>query len=77
MNTFVLVGTIISADPVFATVAFQLNPPVNGGDSLAVMPVSAIPCDVVVGKKIYVVKDEHQDLPTVSCEKEKTQISIE
>ena len=71
MNTFVLVGTVLAFDPVFATVEFQTNPPVNGGASLAVMPVSAIPCDVEVGRKVYVVKDVNQEFPTVSCEKEK------
>ena len=70
MNTFVLVGTIMSFDPEFATVEFQLNPATNGGPAIAVMRVDTIPCDVKVGGKIYVVKDEHQDLPVVSCEKE-------
>ena len=71
MNTFVLIGTIMSTDPVFATVEFQLNPATNGGPALAVLRVDAIPCDAKVGGKIYVVKNEHQELPTISCEKEK------
>lgn len=67
MNTFVLVGTILSFDTVFATIEFQLNPPVNGGASLAVMPIAGIPCKVEVGKKVYVVKYEEQEIPTISC----------
>lgn len=70
MNSFVLVGTILSFDPVFATVEFETNPPMNGGPSLAIMPVTAIPCSVEVGKKVYVVKDEKQEIPTITCEKE-------
>tara|TARA_Y100001958_G_C20992224_1_gene379284 strand:+ start:313 stop:537 length:225 start_codon:yes stop_codon:yes gene_type:complete len=70
MNSFVLIGTIMSFDPEFATVEFQLNPATNGGPAIAVMRVDTIPCDVEVGGKIYVVKHERQDLPVVSCEKE-------
>tara|TARA_B100000579_G_C22682560_1_gene781014 strand:+ start:189 stop:416 length:228 start_codon:yes stop_codon:yes gene_type:complete len=69
-TSFVLVGTILSADSFLATVEFQTNPPVNGGPSLAVMPVEAIPCDVEVGKKVYVVKHENQETPTITCERQ-------
>lgn len=68
MTSFVLVGTILSFDTFFATIEFQTNPPVNGGPSLAVMPIEAIPCDVQVGKKVYVVKHENIDIPAISCE---------
>ena len=70
MTSFVLVGTVLSFDPVFATVEFQTNPPTNGGPSLAVMPVTAIPCSVEVGKKVYVVKHKNQEIPTITCEKQ-------
>jgi len=70
MTHFVLVGTILSFDPFLATIEFQTNPPVNGGASLAVMPVEAIPCDVEVGKKVYVVKHENQETPTITCERQ-------
>ena len=70
MTSFVLVGTILSFDPVFVTVEFQTNPPVNGGPSLAVMPVTAVPCKVETGKKVYVVKYEGQEIPTITCEKQ-------
>ena len=71
MNTFVLVGTIMSFDPEFATVEFQLNPATNGGPAIAILRVDAIPCEIKIGEKFYVVKDEHQDLPTISCQKQK------
>ena len=70
LSTFVLSGVILSHDAFFATVEFQLNPQTNGGASLAVMPVSAIPCEVRVGKKIYVVKHASEEIPSVTCEKE-------
>ena len=70
MTSFVLIGTILSFDNFLATVEFQLNPPVNGGPSIAVLPVEAIPCKVEVGKKVYVVKYEEQETPTISCQKQ-------
>ena len=73
MTHFVLIGTIMSFDSFLATVEFQTNPPVNGGASLAVMPISAIPCEIEVGKKVYVVKYEEQEIPTITCEKKEKQ----
>jgi hypothetical protein len=70
MSSFVLIGTILSFDAFLATIEFQANPPVNGGPSLAIMPVAAIPCGVEVGKKVYVVKHEKQKIPTISCAKD-------
>ena len=70
LETFVLIGTILSFDSVFSTVEFNLNPAVNGGPSVAVLPNQAIPCDIEVGKKVYVVKNKHQDYPVISCELE-------
>ena len=51
-----------------STVEFSLNPAVNGGPSIAIMQNSAIPCEVKVGKKIYVVKDKNMEYPTITCE---------
>lgn len=69
LSSFVLIGTILSHDDVRATVEFNLNPAVNGGPSIAVLQNTAIPCDVEVGKKIYIVKNEHMDIPEISCER--------
>ncbi len=71
LSTFVLVGTIISHDQFLATVEFQLNPPTNGKPALAVLPGEGIPCKVKIGKKIFVVKSHEQNIPTITCEKEK------
>jgi hypothetical protein len=70
LTSFVLVGTVLSYDSFLATVEFQTNPPTNGGQSLAVMPVNSIPCEIKIGKKVYVVKDKNQEIPTITCEKE-------
>jgi hypothetical protein len=70
LTSYVLIGQILSFDSFFATIEFQTNPPVNGGAALAVMPINAIPCSVVVGKKVYVVKYEEQESPTITCEHE-------
>ena len=70
LSTFVLVGTIISHDSFLTTIEFQTNPPSNGGPSIAVMPVEAIPCDIKIGTTIYVVKQEFQEVPTIICKKE-------
>ena len=67
LKSFVLVGSILSHDDVFATVSFNLNPAVNGGPSIAVMPVEAIPCDIFVGKKVFVVKSKKEEYPVITC----------
>ena len=68
LNSFVLVGTILSHDDILSTVEFNLNPAVNGGPSIAVLQNSAIPCEIKVGKKIYVVKSEAMEHPEITCE---------
>ena len=71
LSSFVLIGTIVSSDNFLSTVEFDLNPAANGGPSIAVLPNQAIPCDIEIGKKIYVVKHETQEMPIITCEKEK------
>ncbi len=73
LNTFVLVGTILSHDTLLATVEFNLNPKVNGGPAVAVLPNSAIPCEIKVGKRIFVVKDENMEHAIISCEEKKNE----
>ena len=70
LTSFVLVGTIISSDQFLSTVEFNLNPATNHGPSIAVLPNSAIPCEVEVGQKIYVVKHEHLDTSIITCKRE-------
>mgnify|MGYP003994045289 FL=1 len=71
LNSFVLIGTIISYDSFLTTIEFQTNPPSNGGPSIAVMPIEAIPCSVKVGNTIYVVKHKELEIPIITCKKEK------
>jgi len=73
LNTFVLVGTIISHDAVLSTVEFNLNPATNGGPATAILQNVAIPCKVKVGQTIYVVKEENQDHPTITCGKDENE----
>lgn len=67
IKTFVLVGTILSYDPVFVTVEFNLNPATNSGPAIAVLPKTAIPCDISVGNVIYVLKNENEDHTHITC----------
>ena len=70
LTSFVLIGTILSHDNFLATVEFQLNPQTNGVPGIAVIPVEGIPCDIEVGKKIYVVKYKETEIPEITCKKE-------
>ena len=56
LKLFILVGIIDSFDNQFATVELNTDPPSNGGDVLAVFPISAFPCEVREGRRFYVVK---------------------
>ena len=70
LNSFVLVGVIVSHDTLLSTVEFSLNPATNGGPAMAVLHNSAIPCEVKVGQKIYVVKEENQEEAIITCGKD-------
>ena len=70
LTTFILVGTIDSFDPYFATVELSTTPASNGGPSIAVMPVSAFPCDIYEGKVFYVVKLYEDQEATIVCQKD-------
>ena len=68
LESFVLVGIIISHDTQLSTVEFNLNPATNGGPAMAILQNSAIPCEVKVGRKVYVVKHENETTATITCE---------
>ena len=70
LTTFILVGMIDSHDPYFATVELNTTPASNGGPSIAVMPVSAFPCEIYEGKVFYVVKLQEDQDATIVCQKE-------
>ena len=67
LKSFVLVGTIISHDAVLTTVEFNLNPATNGGPAIAILQNSAIPCEIRVGKIIYVVKEKNMEHSVITC----------
>ena len=70
LSSFVLVGIIVSHDTLLSTVEFNMNPAVNGGPALAILQNSAIPCEVKVGQKIFVVKQESEEVATITCERQ-------
>ena len=70
LTTFVLIGTVDSTDDYFATVEINLNPPV-AEPSVAVMPITAFPCDVKEGTKFYILKLTDEDLPVIICGEQK------
>ena len=67
LKVFILVGTIDSHDGQFATVELNTNPAVNGGAALAVMPISAFPCEIKEGDTFYVVKLSELEDAVVNC----------
>ena len=68
LTTFVLTGVVDSMDPYFATVEFNLNPPLEQA-SVAIMPVSAFPCKIKEGDRFYLVKldPNPESLPVIVC----------
>ena len=70
LKVFILVGTIDSHDGQFATVELNLNPAMNGGPAMAVIPVSAFPCEVKEGKTFYVVKLSEEADAVIMCHNE-------
>ncbi len=70
LTTFILVGMVDSFDPYFATVELNTTPESNGGPSIAVMPVSAFPCEIYEGKVFYVVKLREEEDATIVCQKD-------
>jgi len=71
LTTFVLIGTVDSTDDYFATVEINLNPPV-AEPSVAVMPITAFPCDIAEGTKFYILKLTEEDLPVIICGEHKS-----
>mgnify|MGYP001355108653 CR=1 FL=1 len=70
LTTFVLLGMVDSFDTYFATVELNTNPASNGGPALAMMPVSAFPCEIYEGKIFYVVKLSESSEAIIICHKE-------
>ncbi len=64
--TFVLTGVVDSTDDYFATVEINLNPPVEQ-PSMAIVPISAFPCEVQEGTKFYILKLTQDEIPAIIC----------
>lgn len=61
LTTFILIGTVDSADNVFATVELNLPAPVEQS-SIAILPLSAFPCKIKEGDRFFVIKlDKNAD----------------
>jgi hypothetical protein len=71
LKVFILVGVIDSHDNQFATVELNTSPATNGGFAIAVLPVSAFPCEVREGRHFYVVKLSAAQDAVIICQKEK------
>ena len=70
LSTFVLTGVVDSTDDYFATVEINLNPPVAEA-SIAVVPVTAFPCQISEGSKFYILKLTEEDIPVIICGEDK------
>mgnify|MGYP003659172926 CR=1 FL=1 len=56
LATFVLVGTVDSMDSHFATVEINYNPATTEVAAMAVLPITAFPCEIIEGTTFYIVK---------------------
>ena len=74
LSTFVLTGTVDSADDFLATVEINTNPPA-AEPSYAVMAKSAFPCEVKEGTKFYILKLTEDDIPVIICKHEEEPVS--
>tara|TARA_R100000664_G_scaffold33380_1_gene50343 strand:+ start:1301 stop:1540 length:240 start_codon:yes stop_codon:yes gene_type:complete len=72
LTTFILIGMVDSMDSYFATVELNTTPASNGGPAMAIMPVSAFPCEIYEGKVFYVVKLHEDQDATIVCQKDST-----
>tara|TARA_R100001163_G_C4983360_1_gene138671 strand:- start:432 stop:686 length:255 start_codon:yes stop_codon:yes gene_type:complete len=70
LTTFILVGMVDSYDKQFATVEINTNPATNAGPAMAVMPVTAFPCDIYEGKVFYVVKLHDEQDAVIICQED-------
>jgi len=67
LSTFLLIGTIDSMDQNFATVEVNYNPATLEPASMAVLPLSAFPCDVAEGDTFYILKIDPDKDAQILC----------
>ncbi len=75
LTTFLLIGTVDSKDEFFATVEVNLNPPLENA-SMAIMPLSAFPCEIKEGDNFYILKLTNESLPVIICKDGKEEINL-
>jgi len=56
LATFVLIGTVDLMDSQFATVEINYNPATTEAAAMAVLPITAFPCEIIEGDTFYIVK---------------------
>ena len=66
LSTFILVGTVDSKDMRFASVEINTNPPMPES-SMAILPVSAFPCEIKEGDKFFILRLTSDDQPVIIC----------
>lgn len=67
LATFVLIGTVDSMDSQFATVEINYNPATLQPAAMAVLPVSAFPCEIEEGDNFYILKTDPNKPATILC----------
>ena len=67
LYTFVLVGTVDSKDMRFASVEINTAPPMPES-SMAVLPISAFPCEIKEGDKFFILGLTSEEQPVIICE---------
>jgi len=75
LTTFLLIGTVDSKDEFFATVEVNLYPPLENA-SMAIMPLSAFPCEIKEGDNFYILKLTNESLPVIICKDGKEEINL-
>ena len=67
LTTFILVGTVDSADTQFATVELNLNPATSEGPAVAIVSVNSFPCKIKEGDTFYIVKLSESAEAVIQC----------
>ena len=69
LTTFVLIGTVDSADDFMATVEINMNPATEQIGH-AVMPLTAFPCEIKEGDTFYILKLTEESVPVIICKQQ-------
>tara|TARA_Y100000592_G_scaffold91593_1_gene151985 strand:- start:263 stop:538 length:276 start_codon:yes stop_codon:yes gene_type:complete len=67
LTTFVLIGTVDSMDTQFATVEINYNPATAQTAAMAVIPITAFPCEIVEGDTFYIIKLDPKKDAQIVC----------